>query len=288
MLSQRGQIILGHSPLQLDVLARKGNIMRLNGIDAELLDCGQVMRLLPYLDYSAEARFPIWGGLLQRRAGTARHDAVAWGYARAADAQGVDVIENCEVQGFLIRNGRVFGVEQHAAAYWPGASVSPRAIILYETALGVGIALGPLVGGELGAISWRGPFFGVTVLMAIALIATLVLVEKTPRPAHRTSILDPLRALRHRGLLTMGLTALCYNWAFFTVLGYAPFPMNLDTHQLGYVFTVLGRAGGHLRRLRRPPAGAPPGRGQDAVPEPDPVRDRRAGHRARTRPTARC
>jgi len=114
------------------------------------------------------------------------------------------------------------------------------AIILYETALGVGIALGPLVGGELGAISWRGPFFGVTVLMAIALIATLVLVEKTPKPAHRTSILDPLRALRHRGLLTMGLTALCYNWAFFTVLGYAPFPMNLNTHQLGYVFTCWG------------------------------------------------
>jgi MFS family permease len=114
------------------------------------------------------------------------------------------------------------------------------AIILYETALGVGIALGPLVGGELGAISWRGPFFGVTVLMAIALVATLVLVEKTPRPVHRTSILDPLRALRHRGLLTMGLTALCYNWAFFTVLGYAPFPMNLGTHQLGYVFTGWG------------------------------------------------
>ena len=114
------------------------------------------------------------------------------------------------------------------------------AIVLYETALGVGIALGPLVGGELGAISWRGPFFGVTVLMAIALIATLVLVDKTPKPAYRTSILDPLRALRHRGLLTMGLTALCYNWAFFTVLGYAPFPMNLNTHQLGYVFTGWG------------------------------------------------
>ncbi len=114
------------------------------------------------------------------------------------------------------------------------------AIILYETALGVGIALGPLVGGELGAISWRGPFFGVTVLMAIALIATLVLVQNTPKPAHRTSILDPLRALRHRGLLTMGLTALCYNWAFFTVLGYAPFPMNLGAHQLGYVFTCWG------------------------------------------------
>jgi methylglutamate dehydrogenase subunit A len=111
MLSQRGQIVLGHSPLQLDVLARKGNIMRLNGIDAELLDRGEVMRLLPYLDYSSEARFPILGGLLQRRAGTARHDAVAWGYARAADADGVDVIEQCEVQGFLIRNGSVYGVE---------------------------------------------------------------------------------------------------------------------------------------------------------------------------------
>src|ERR1700719_3349885 len=110
------------------------------------------------------------------------------------------------------------------------------AIVLYETALGVGIALGPLLGGELGAISWRGPFFGVTVLMSISLIATLVLVGKTPRPAHRESLLDPLRALRHRGLLTMGLTALCYNWAFFTVLGYAPVPMNLNAHQLGYVF----------------------------------------------------
>ncbi len=96
------------------------------------------------------------------------------------------------------------------------------AIILYETALGVGIALGPLVGGELGAISWRGPFFGVTALMSIALIATLVLVEKTPKPAHRTSILDPLRALRHRGLLTMGLTALCYNWAFFKARASGP------------------------------------------------------------------
>jgi sarcosine oxidase subunit beta len=111
MLSQRGQIILGHSPLQLDVLARKGNIMRLNGIDAELLDRAEVMRLLPYLDYSREVRFPIWGGLLQRRAGTARHDAVAWGYARSADVQGVDIIERCEVQGFLIRDGSVYGVE---------------------------------------------------------------------------------------------------------------------------------------------------------------------------------
>jgi ACDE family multidrug resistance protein len=114
------------------------------------------------------------------------------------------------------------------------------AIVLYETALGVGIAIGPLLGGTLGEISWRGPFFGVSVLMAIALIATVVLVEPTPKPAHKTSLSAPLRALRHRGLLTMSLTALCYNWGFFTVLGYAPFPMNLSPIKLGLVFTGWG------------------------------------------------
>ena len=114
------------------------------------------------------------------------------------------------------------------------------AIVLYETALGVGIAMGPLLGGILGEISWRGPFFGVSALMAIALIATIVLVQKTPKPAHKTSLSAPLRALRHRGLLTMALTALCYNWGFFTVLGYAPFPMNLSPIRLGLVFTGWG------------------------------------------------
>jgi MFS family permease len=114
------------------------------------------------------------------------------------------------------------------------------AIVLYETALGIGIASGPLVGSVLGGVSWRGPFFGVTTLMAIALIATLVLVKKTPAPARKLSLTAPLRALKHRGLLTMGLTALLYNWAFFTVLGFAPFPMHLDTHQLGIVFTSWG------------------------------------------------
>ena len=114
------------------------------------------------------------------------------------------------------------------------------AIVLYETALGVGIAIGPLLGGTLGEISWRGPFFGVAVLMAIALIATVVLVEPTPKPAHKTGLSAPLRALRHRGLLTMSLTALCYNWGFFTVLGYAPFPMNLSPIRLGLVFTGWG------------------------------------------------
>jgi len=114
------------------------------------------------------------------------------------------------------------------------------AIVLYETALGVGIAIGPLLGGTLGEISWRGPFFGVAALMAIALIATIVLVEPVPKPAHTTSLSAPLRALKHRGLLIMSLTALCYNWAFFTVLGYAPFPMELSPIKLGLVFTGWG------------------------------------------------
>ncbi len=114
------------------------------------------------------------------------------------------------------------------------------AIILYETALGLGIAVGPLLGGELGSISWRGPFFGVAVLMAIALLATVAFVPTTPRPERPTSIAAPLKALRHRALLTMGLTALLYNWGFFTMLGYAPYPMKLDAQQLGLVFTGWG------------------------------------------------
>jgi sarcosine oxidase subunit beta len=111
MLSQRGQIVLAHSPAQMDALARRGNIMRLNGIDAELLERAELRRLLPYLDYSAAARFPILGGLLQGRAGTVRHDAVAWGYARAADSLGVDIVEGCEVTGFLRDRSGVHGVE---------------------------------------------------------------------------------------------------------------------------------------------------------------------------------
>ncbi|MFE1206879.1 MFS transporter [Streptomyces sp. NPDC058762] len=114
------------------------------------------------------------------------------------------------------------------------------AIILYETALGLGIAVGPLLGGELGGISWRGPFFGVAALMAVALIATLAFVPDLPKPKRVTSPLAPLRALRHRGLLTMGIMALLYNWGFFTMLGYAPYPMELEAHELGLVFTGWG------------------------------------------------
>jgi ACDE family multidrug resistance protein len=114
------------------------------------------------------------------------------------------------------------------------------AIVLYETALGLGIAVGPLLGGLLGNISWRGPFYGVSALMAIALIATIVLVQPIAKPARKTGLSEPIRALRHRGLLTMSLTALCYNWGFFTVLGYAPFPMKLSPIRLGLVFTGWG------------------------------------------------
>jgi ACDE family multidrug resistance protein len=114
------------------------------------------------------------------------------------------------------------------------------AIVLYEAALGLGIAAGPLLGGLLGNLSWRGPFFGVAVLMAIALLATVVLLDKTPKPVQKTALLAPLRALRHRSLLTMGITALLYNWGFFTMLGYAPYPMKLDAIHLGFVFFAWG------------------------------------------------
>ena len=114
------------------------------------------------------------------------------------------------------------------------------AIVLYETALGVGIAAGPLLGGLLGNISWRGPFFGVAVLMGIALIATLVLLEKTPAPARRESITEPIKALRHRSLATTSIVGLLYNWGFFTLLGYSPFLMHLSPLRLGAVFCGWG------------------------------------------------
>jgi sarcosine oxidase subunit beta len=110
MVSQRGVLNLIHSDAQRDAYARRGNAMRLHGIDSELLDLAAVKQMVPYLDYE-NARFPIQGGLLQRRGGTVRHDAVAWGYARAADRLGVDIIQNCEVTGIRQMGGRVVGLE---------------------------------------------------------------------------------------------------------------------------------------------------------------------------------
>jgi MFS transporter, ACDE family, multidrug resistance protein len=117
-----------------------------------------------------------------------------------------------------------------------------QAIILYEAALGLGIAVGPLVGGVLGAISWRGPFFGVSALMAAALVVTVFLLPATPRAARATSIADPLRALRHRGLLGVGITALFYNFGFFTLLAFTPFPLGMSAHQIGLIFFGWGLA----------------------------------------------
>ncbi|MFN3673315.1 MAG: sarcosine oxidase subunit beta family protein [Bosea sp. (in: a-proteobacteria)] len=110
MVSQRGVLNLFHSDAQRDAFARRGNAMRLAGVDAELLDREQVRAMVPFLNY-ADGRFPIQGGLLQKRGGSVRHDAVAWGYARAADRRGVDIVQNCEVTGLSIDNGRVIGVE---------------------------------------------------------------------------------------------------------------------------------------------------------------------------------
>jgi len=111
MLSQRGLVMLAHSRHDLESMARWANAMRMNGIEADLLSREQVGALAPELDLSPRARLPVLGGFTQRRAGTARHDAVAWGYARAASALGVDIIQNCEVRGFLKQGGRVVGVD---------------------------------------------------------------------------------------------------------------------------------------------------------------------------------
>ena len=111
MFSQRGMIRTGHFDAQVQALLRRGNGMRLNGIDAVFLSREKVRRLAPALDFSSTARFPITGAFFQPRAGNARHDAIAWGFARAADARGVDIIQNCEVTGFAIEHGRVLGVE---------------------------------------------------------------------------------------------------------------------------------------------------------------------------------
>lgn len=111
MFSQRGMLTLAHSRHDLDSMARWANAMRLNGIDSDLLSREEVMALCPRLaDGGEQARFPILGGFIQRRAGTARHDAVAWGYARAASALGVDIIQNCAVTGFEMAGGKVTGV----------------------------------------------------------------------------------------------------------------------------------------------------------------------------------
>ncbi|MEH7345436.1 MFS transporter [Bacillus sp. JJ1532] len=122
-------------------------------------------------------------------------------------------------------------------------SGTANAIILYEAAIGLGISVGPLIGGWLGGMSWRGPFFGVAVLMIIAFIGLITLMPKpktisAARP--KTSLMDPFRALKHRSLFVFGITAMLYNFGFFTLLAFAPFVMGLDEHGLGLVFLGWG------------------------------------------------
>jgi MFS transporter, ACDE family, multidrug resistance protein len=118
-------------------------------------------------------------------------------------------------------------------------SVAPS-VILFEAALGLGIAMGPIVGGQLGEISWRAPFYGVAALMALALAATVFLLPATPPTGRRTSLADPFRALRYPGLLTVALTALFYNMGFFTLLAFTPFPLDMSAAQVGWIFFGWG------------------------------------------------
>ena len=110
MVSQRGILNLFHSDSQRDDYARRGNAMLLAGADAQLLNREQLKSKYPFLNYD-DARFPIHGALWQPRGGTVRHDAVVWGYARGANALGVDIIQNCEVTGFTIEKGKIKGVQ---------------------------------------------------------------------------------------------------------------------------------------------------------------------------------
>jgi predicted MFS family arabinose efflux permease len=115
-----------------------------------------------------------------------------------------------------------------------------QAVILFEAALGLGIAMGPIVGGQLGEISWRAPFYGVAVLMSVALLATVFFLPATPPDVRRTSLTDPFKALRHPGLLTVALTALFYNMGFFTLLAFTPFPLDMTAAQVGWIFFGWG------------------------------------------------
>jgi len=114
------------------------------------------------------------------------------------------------------------------------------AIAIYEAAMGLGIAVGPLLGGLLGTVSWRWPFFGVAVLMLVGLVGTALFAPDAPTTAKPLPLLAPLRALRHRGLLVLSLVAFLYNWAFFTVLAYAPLLLGYDAITLGLIFFAWG------------------------------------------------
>lgn len=120
------------------------------------------------------------------------------------------------------------------------AGGSSAAILLYESALGLGMACGPLLGALLGDASWRYPFFGTAALMAIGFVCITAFLKEQPRPARKTSLLDPLKALGHRGLASVATSAFFYNYAFFTILAFTPFVLNMTPYKSGAVFFAWG------------------------------------------------
>ncbi|MFH8583143.1 MFS transporter [Streptomyces celluloflavus] len=117
---------------------------------------------------------------------------------------------------------------------------SAVAILLYESALGLGMACGPLLGAVLGDMKWRYPFFGTAVLMAVGFLAITAFLKEQPKPARKTSLLDPVRALGHGGLASAAASAFFYNYAFFTVLAFTPFVLNMSPYRSGGVFFAWG------------------------------------------------
>ncbi|MEU5719885.1 MFS transporter [Streptomyces sp. NPDC020403] len=120
------------------------------------------------------------------------------------------------------------------------AGGSAAAILLYESALGLGMACGPLVGALLGDASWRYPFFGTAALMAIGFLCITAFLKEQPLPARRTSLLDPVKALGHRGLASVAASAFFYNYAFFTALAFTPFVLDMSPYRSGAVFFAWG------------------------------------------------
>ncbi|MFH8406491.1 MFS transporter [Streptomyces sp. NPDC018019] len=138
---------------------------------------------------------------------------------------------------------RVIGASRSDSARGGGgrrAGGSAAAILLYESALGLGMACGPLLGAVLGDMKWRYPFFGTAVLMAVGFIAITVFLKEQPRPARKTSVLDPVKALGHGGLASAAVSAFFYNYAFFTVLAFTPFVLDMSPYKSGGVFFAWG------------------------------------------------
>jgi sarcosine oxidase subunit beta len=170
MLSQRGLLTLAHSEHAFELAARSVNAMLINGIDVELLSAAQVQAEVPLLNFAPDARYPIHGGYIQRRGGIARHDAVVWGYARAADALGVDIIQGCEVTGFRIESGRVVGLETSQGAVEAGA-------------------VGMVVAGHSGALAAKAGF-----QLPILSYALQAMVSEPIKPVLNTVVMSPTTA----------------------------------------------------------------------------------------------